>query len=205
MNNLAQTYRFIGRLDEALSLHKEAAELFKARLGPEHPDSIRSMENLAGAYYSVGRLDEALVLNETTLKLRKGRLGPEHPDTLGSLNNLARILQSAGRHDEAEALFREGLELCRQKNATRPGSDPGSEGVFLHHLADLLRQKNELAEARQLAEEAVTLYQLHPGLSVDESRHAWNVLASLQEAQGDPEGAKNSRREALRIQKPVAQ
>jgi hypothetical protein len=30
------------------------------------------------------------------------------------------------------------------------------------------------------------------------------VLAAVQEAQGDPDGAKNSRREALRLQKPPA-
>ena len=93
------------------------------------------------------------------------------------MNNLALAYKTAGRLDEAEALFRDGLERSRQKNATRPGSYPGSEGAFLHHLADLLRQKNELEEARQLAEEAVTLYKLHPNLPVNEIRHAWQVLA----------------------------
>jgi tetratricopeptide (TPR) repeat protein len=147
-------------------------------------------------------VDQALPLYEQTLELRKARQGLEHPETLQSMNNFAKAYQSAGRLDEAEALFREGLEQSRQKNATRPGSDPGSEGVFLHHLADLLRQKNELVEARQLAEEAVRLYQLHPGLPVNEIRHAWNVIASLQEAQGEVEAAKESRRMASLPAKP---
>jgi tetratricopeptide (TPR) repeat protein len=190
-------------LAEALPLYEQTLALGKAKLGPEHPETLTSMNNLALAYQTAGRLAEALPLYEQTLALHKAKLGPEHPNTLLSMNNFAKAYQSVGRLDEAETLFREGLEQSRQKNATRPGSDPGSEGMFLHHLADLLRQKNELVEARQLAEEAVTLYQLHPGLPVNEIRHAWNVLASLQEAQGDPDGAKNSRREALRVQKPA--
>jgi len=203
MNNLAVLYNTAGRLAEALPLHEQTLALRKAKLGPEHPETLTSMNNLAVAYKTTGRVDQALPLYEQTLALRKAKLGPEHPETLTSMNNLALAYQAAGRLDEAETLFREGLEQSRQKNATRPGSDPGSEGMFLHHLADLLRQKNELVEARQLAEEAVRLYQLHPGLPVNEIRHAWNVLASLQEAQGDPDGAKNSRREALRVQKPA--
>jgi len=203
MNNLAEAYKTAGRLAEALPLHEQTLALRKAKLGPEHPETLTSMNNLALAYQTAGRLAEALPLYEQTLALHKAKLGPEHPNTLLSMNNFAKAYQSVGRLDEAETLFREGLEQSRQKNATRPGSDPGSEGMFLHHLADLLRQKNELVEARQLAEEAVTLYQRHPGLPVNEIRHAWNVLASLQEAQGDPDGAKNSRREALRVQKPA--
>jgi tetratricopeptide (TPR) repeat protein len=197
-------YQTAGRLAEALPLYEQTLELRKAKLGPEHPDTLTSMSNLAVAYQTAGRLAEALPLYEQTLELRKAKLGPEHPETLRSMNNFAGAFESAGRLDEAEALFREGLERSRQKNAIRPGSYPGSEGMFLNHLADLLRQKNELEEARQLAEEAVTFYQLHPGLPVNEIRHAWNVLALLQEAQGDLDGAKNSRREALRVQKPPA-
>ena len=64
------------------SLFEETLKLRKAKLGPEHPDTLFSMNNLALAYQAAGKPDLALPLFEETLKLKKAKLGPEHPDTL---------------------------------------------------------------------------------------------------------------------------
>ena len=76
-------------MDLALPLFEEMLKLRKAKLGPEHPDTLQSMNNLAVAYREAGKLDLALPLLEETLKLCRAKLGPEHPDTLISMNNLA--------------------------------------------------------------------------------------------------------------------
>ena len=60
----------------------------KAKLGPDHPATLASMNNLAQAYQGPGSRP-ALPLLEETLEARKAKLGPDHPDTLGSMNNLA--------------------------------------------------------------------------------------------------------------------
>ena len=78
-----------GKLDLALPLFEETLKLRKAKLGPDHPDTLTSMNNLALAYQAAGKLDLALPLYEETLKLKKAKLGPDHPDTLMSMNNLA--------------------------------------------------------------------------------------------------------------------
>ncbi len=57
----------------------------KAKLGPDHPDTLASMNNLANSYSDLGRHAEALKLREETLALRKAKLGPDHPDTLASM------------------------------------------------------------------------------------------------------------------------
>ena len=57
----------------------------KAKLGPDHPDTLTSMNNLANSYAALGRHAEALKLREETLALRKAKLGPDHPDTLRSM------------------------------------------------------------------------------------------------------------------------
>ena len=54
----------------------------KAKLGPDHPDTLTSMNNLADSYDALGRHADALKLREETLALRKAKLGPDHPDTL---------------------------------------------------------------------------------------------------------------------------
>jgi hypothetical protein len=108
------------------------------------------------------------------------------------------------RMQSEEERLRASLAGLRQKNTSPGQEDLEKEGLLLHHLADLLRQQTKLDEARKLADEAINFYRLNSGLPAHEIRHAWQVLAAVQEAQGDPDGAKNSRREALRLQKPPA-
>ena len=74
-----------GRVNEALPLFEETLKLRKAKLGPDHPDTLESMFGLAWAYQAAGRLDEATSLHEEVLRLRKAKLGPDHPDTLHSM------------------------------------------------------------------------------------------------------------------------
>ena len=40
-------------------------------LGPEHPDTLRTMHNLSISYGAVGRLDEAIKTGEETLQLNR--------------------------------------------------------------------------------------------------------------------------------------
>ena len=59
MNNLAEAYQAAGRLSEPLPLYEETLKLCKAKLGPDHPDTLISMNNLAsvpGRRSSEGRL-----------------------------------------------------------------------------------------------------------------------------------------------------
>ena len=49
MNNLAMGYQAAGKLDKALPLFEETLALMKSKLGPDHPDTLTSMNNLAGA------------------------------------------------------------------------------------------------------------------------------------------------------------
>ena len=53
----------------------------KAKLGPDHPKTLNSMNNLALGYSDAGKLDKALPLFEETLTLRKAKNGPDHPSS----------------------------------------------------------------------------------------------------------------------------
>jgi len=58
-------------------------------LGPEHPDTLTSMENLATTYSGQGRYEEGREIKLKVLHLCKKVLGSEYPHTLTSMNNLA--------------------------------------------------------------------------------------------------------------------
>src|SRR5262249_8702820 len=74
---------------DALKLFEETLALRKAKLGPNHPETLRSMNNLAVSYARLGRLTDALKLREETLALQKAKLGPNHPDTALTIYNIA--------------------------------------------------------------------------------------------------------------------
>ena len=103
MNNLAETYRALGRTNEAAALHEKVLESRKRTLGEEHPDTLTSMNNLAATYWALGRTNEAAALHEKVLECCKRNLGEEHPDTLTSMNNLAATYRALDRTNEAAA------------------------------------------------------------------------------------------------------
>ena len=92
----------------------QALEIQRRVLGPEHPDTLYSMNNLAIVYYYQGKYAQAEALDSQTLEIRRRVLGPEHPDTLNSMNILATVYDDEGKYAQAEALFSQTLEIQRR-------------------------------------------------------------------------------------------
>jgi tetratricopeptide (TPR) repeat protein len=115
MSNLANDFFALRRPAEAVGLHEKVLALRKAKLGPEHPDTLTSLNNLANSYAALGRLDEALKLREEALALWKAKLGPDHPATLWSMGNLAESLIRHDRWSEAMAILDDCLRRVEGK------------------------------------------------------------------------------------------
>jgi tetratricopeptide (TPR) repeat protein len=112
-------------LNEAISLHRQALELFL----PPHPLESSSLNNLANALLAQfeqggqqGDLNEAIALYRQALELRL----PPHPDRSSSLNNLASALstqfQQGGQQsdlDEAMSLFLTATQYSFQSPSYR--------------------------------------------------------------------------------------
>jgi len=114
----------------------EAVAADSARLlGPDHPDTLASVNNLAITCQEAGRKAEAVRLHERALAGRVRALGPEHPDTLASRNNLAIACQEVGRKAEAVRLHERALA--------------GRERVLGPDHPDSLASRNNLATACQ--------------------------------------------------------
>jgi tetratricopeptide (TPR) repeat protein len=151
MHNLAVAYRAAGRLDEALPLHEQTLELKKAKLGPDHPDTLISMNGLAETYRAAGQLDRAVRLHKETLERRRVKLGPDNPDTLISMNNLALAYGAAGRLDEALPLLKQTLELTK----ARLGPDHPDTLSSMGNLASAYQATRELDRALPLFQEVL--------------------------------------------------
>ena len=154
-NNLAEAYCDAGRLDEAITLHRQTLEDHTRILGPHHPDTLTSRNNLASAYQDAGRLDDAITLYEQTLEDRTRILGPHHPDTLTSCNNLASAYQAAGRLDKAIPLFEQNLKdfenLLGPNNPLTQASRHNLTGAY--HAAGRFEDADKLFETPSGSEE----------------------------------------------------
>jgi non-specific serine/threonine protein kinase/serine/threonine-protein kinase len=114
MHVMGGVYENLGLYPQAQSLFTDAVQIRRGVLGPENPETLRSMNRLSGALREQGHYPEAEKLERETLDIQRRVLGPEHPDTLASITQLAAILYYEGRYSEAEKLGQQALESKRR-------------------------------------------------------------------------------------------
>jgi tetratricopeptide (TPR) repeat protein len=175
MHSIADSYHNLGRHAEALKLAEETLALRKAKLGPDHPDTLWSMHSIADSYHNLGRHGDALKLREETLALRKAKLGPDHPDTLKSMYNLAHSYLYLGQIADALKLHAETLALMK----TKVGPDHPDTLKYMDAAARafiLLRP----TESLKLYEETLALRKAKLGPDhPDTLKSMWGVAASI--------------------------
>ena len=125
--------------------------MLKAKLGPDHPDTLSSMNNLA-APTMPRPARRGLKLYEETLGDTKAKLGPDHPETLTSHEQPGQRLRGRGRHAEALKLREETLALKKAKL----GPDHPDTLETMNNLAEATMPR-PAAEALPLHEETLAL------------------------------------------------
>ena len=131
LDRLVGLYNATNKVDKALSLLQEAFTRARARLGPDHLQTLTAMHNLAAIYRMDGKPDKALPLFEQAFAGRKAKLGPDHPDTLKSMIFLAGGYKDAGRHPRALPLYEDALRLQK----ARLGPDHPDTFTTINNLA----------------------------------------------------------------------
>jgi hypothetical protein len=119
MNNLAVAYQASGQLARALPLYEETLDKRKAKLGPDHPDTLVSMGNLGKAYADARQSDKATATLVAFVDARRKGSPKDSPQFAGLLVQVSNQLLSCGQHAAAEPLLRECLAI-REK--TQPDS-----------------------------------------------------------------------------------
>ena len=71
MNNLAWGYQAAGKLDLALPLFEETLKAIKAKLGPDHPNTLTTMNSLGDGYIRAGQAAKAEPLLRECLAFRE--------------------------------------------------------------------------------------------------------------------------------------
>jgi non-specific serine/threonine protein kinase/serine/threonine-protein kinase len=113
-HTVGRTYGILGLTTKSEPHLLRALDLRTRALGPDHPDTLGTMNSLAVLYWVQGRYDEAEPLFLATIEASQRVLGRDHPSTLASMHNLATLYNNQGLYDKAEPLFLETLEKHRR-------------------------------------------------------------------------------------------
>jgi serine/threonine protein kinase/tetratricopeptide (TPR) repeat protein len=146
---LGISFSYLGEPKIAAEQYEASRALCSQHLGPDHPDTLASMNDLASSYFYLGRTTEALKLREEALRLCKAKLGPDHPLTLGSMTNLANSYTALGRHGDALKLRQETLALKKAKLGLDHPSTLGSMNNLALSYFDLTQYDDAFRLHRQ--------------------------------------------------------
>jgi serine/threonine protein kinase len=180
-NALGGAYVGLGEAGKAIGLLQSALDKRKAKLGADHPATLRSMNDLATAYAEAGKLELALALHLETLEKMKVKLGADHPDTLNSMNNLAQAYQDAAQLELAMPLFVETLE----KRKVKLGAEHPDTLTSMNNLALAFRAAGKLDLALPLYLETMEKLKANLGADHPYTLGSMNNLAEAYRAAGE--------------------
>jgi non-specific serine/threonine protein kinase/serine/threonine-protein kinase len=172
-----------------------ALELRRDHLGPDHPDTLASMERLSVAYQFVGRHREGIDLCQRRLEIGKATLGPDHPETLAFTQSLASAYHDAGQWDLSVPL----LEQLLDKRRTICGPTHPATLNTMHFLAMNYTEVGRFQESMAL--HAKVLYSLDAKYGPRHESTIWprETFAQACQRAGDLDRADQLLREALEL------
>jgi serine/threonine protein kinase/tetratricopeptide (TPR) repeat protein len=152
-DTLGSTYQSLRDAKQAIRQHRRALQLYRTLLGPDHHNTLTSMNGLAIAYTEAGENDRAIRLLEQVLEKRKRLFGDDHRTTLAVRGNLASAYKQAGRLREAVTMQEE--TLARRKALAGPMDQDTLMTMTL--LAQAYLAAGRLREAITLLEQTVNV------------------------------------------------
>jgi tetratricopeptide (TPR) repeat protein len=136
----------------ARRLRERAWDLRRARLGADHPETLRSATSLALDLWVLGRYEQARELGEDTLTRLRRVLGADHPHTLESAVNLTVALARLERYEQARQL---GVDTMTRYRAVLGADHPWTLRSATN-LAVALHALGRYESARHLEEDTLS-------------------------------------------------
>ena len=196
LDHLGMLRLYQNRHDEAIALLEEALAMRRAIYTPEDPELAVSVYSLGSALSQIGRLDQARPVLEEALELQRD-LEIEDPDLLGTGSTheqLAVLAHRQGDYDTAIFHYRAALDATGARDADKPRYT-----TALANLGGLLLDRGELAEARDVLEQALRVYEHYLGADHHRVASVLNNFALLEQREGNLEAAQQLFERALAI------
>jgi len=163
---VGNSYRGLGRLDDAAEQIELSLATRLALHGERHVDVARSLNALALLRRDQGRFDEAETLFGEAIALRRDLLGDRSIDVSYSLASFAGMRLRQGMHDEARTMLEESLDIRREIY----GPVHQDVAMCLYTLATIADARGDAEQAERLHRQALgmrraILSEQHPDLA----------------------------------------
>ena len=188
-----------GHHEQAESLLQRALTMREHVLGPEHPDTLSTINHLALLYLRQSKYEQAESLLQRALTMREHVLGPEHPDTLSTVNHLALLYWQQGKYEQAAPLYQRSL-LTSERVL---GPEHPSTLSTVNNLALLYWRQDKYEQAESLLQRALTIRERMLGPEHPDTVSTVNNLALLYWQQGKYERAESFLQRALTMRERV--
>ena len=164
-----------GELDLALDTLRRSYDLRAESLGPEHEDSIESLNNLAAGLWRAGQQQQSIELHQEALRRCERYLGEAHRRTAETLNALAvKVGASPEGNEQARELYERALAAAE----LALGPDTDLVARLLANLGVAYLNLEQPERAAPMLMRALELHELHFGPT---SRWTAVVLAAIGE------------------------
>ena len=148
-----------GNHEEGENYLREAAALFRACCGSDHPGLARVQWDLAGASIYQHEFKAAERFARKALPTYRQMYGPKNVRTAGVMRTLANSLSKQKRYGAAEKLYRQVLAI----DLRTQDEEKVTTARLRSSLADVLHATGALAEAQMHYEKALTVLQRKRG------------------------------------------
>lgn len=144
--DLLQFFYYWGDYRTGRDLAAQVVEDWQARLGADHPQTLRAAKLLGYYWWVLGNFDDARTIQEETLRLYLATVGPEDEGTIDAMGMVASTMRVSGQFAAARDLDLDAWHTARRSL----GEDDPATLRAAHNLGVSLRLTGEFRIARQL-------------------------------------------------------
>ena len=174
MSNLATSYEYYDRNDEAMKLREQVLKLTRLHRGDSDPFTMLCMNNLAVVYFNHGRQREAFKLLEEAIALQKKHLSPTHPNTLDTISSKAECLAGMKSYTEALEIF--GFVLKTRQD--KLGVDHPDTLQSMIDVSNTLNSLGKHEEALKLVQTALPMFEKRLGLNNGQTLYCISIIVN---------------------------
>ena len=139
LDAMGRAHQSLAHYDTSRALLRQALELRRNALGPDHPDVAESLDHLADAFAAERDIEPAVPLYRKALTIRRRAPGADSLEIAETLDGLSRALRNIDRPDSAVTLARRALAIHRRRQDSTHPDVVGAQ----HTLAYALRVKGQ--------------------------------------------------------------
>jgi tetratricopeptide (TPR) repeat protein len=194
LSALSETRFYVGDLDGAETLSRQAVDMSRRVRGANHPDVGHELLTLSAVATARGQHQEAERLTREALAILVSWFGDDHPESASAMTILAQSLAAQKRSDEGMVLLQQAVEV-----QARTFGERHPRTAFVHNALGLAAfQSNDFRRAASAFERAADGYAASAGTHFQQGVSLAN-LGSVHLAQNDNPRAEGMFRRALDI------